>query len=116
MSKHIIQKLYKVNDGTDTNYMKAYLYYSLGGCNMFTYKNEPRGYYVSIGPVKRWVSDGVQMESFTAFTGYKWLAKEVTRQSKAAEKSAITFFNAMHKTFIKQAFPDMEINYEEVKE
>lgn len=70
-------------------HLKVKVYYDLGGYSNFTYTEKKRGYYVSVTPVKRWDVDGVQMESFTAFTGFKMLVKEVSRKSKKAETEAI---------------------------
>lgn len=64
------------------------LRYNLGGINYFTYKQEPRGYYLSVSPVKLEHRDGYTLESYTAFTGTKYLVKEVTRKSAKAEKEA----------------------------
>lgn len=67
------------------SYLKVELYYSLGGYNLFTYKHEPRGYYLSVSPVER----GNGMESYTAFTGVKLCVLEVKRRSKKAEMEAL---------------------------
>ena len=64
------------------------LRYNLGGFNYFTYKEEPRGYYLSVSPVALEQRDGYTLESFTAFTGTKYLVKEVARKSAKAEKEA----------------------------
>lgn len=67
------------------NFMKVTFDYSLGGLNVWTYKTEPRGYYVSFTPVER---DGI-MEGFVAFSGKKYLIKEVSRKSAKAEAEAL---------------------------
>ena len=82
ISKTYIPLKANVHRSTD---LKVELYYSLGGANMFTYRNEARGYYLSVVPVTR---DGI-MESFTAFTGTKTCVKQVARKSVKAEKEAI---------------------------
>ena len=64
------------------------LRYNLGGFNYFTYKEEPRGYYLSVSPVALEQREGYTLESFTAFTGTKYLVKEVARKSAKAEKEA----------------------------
>ncbi len=64
------------------------LRYNLGGLNYFTYKQEPRGYYLSVSPVALEQRDGYTLESFTAFTGTKYLVKEVSRKSTKAEREA----------------------------
>ena len=69
---------------TPNKYIKLYTYYKKDGMNYFTYKNEARGYYLSVTPVER----ARGFESFVAFTGFKVLLKEVTRASKKAEAEA----------------------------
>lgn len=44
----------KVSGSEKTNYLRIDLDYSKGGYNYFTYKNEPRGYYIHVSPVNRW--------------------------------------------------------------
>ena len=34
------------------NALEVNVYYSLGGCSMCSYRNEPRGYYISVTPVR----------------------------------------------------------------
>ena len=53
-------------------------YYSLGGYNYFTYRQERRGYYVSVQPV----TVGNNCVSFTGFTGLKECIIPCDRQSK----------------------------------
>lgn len=78
----------KPNAGT-TTHLKVDMSYSLGGMNLFTYKNERRGYYLTVVPVeRRSCGDGVMMEGFVAFSGTKLLLKEVTRKSAKAEQEA----------------------------
>lgn len=69
---------------TSNKFIKVYTYYKKDSMNYFTYKNEARGYYLSITPVER----ARGFESFVAFTGFKVLLKEVTRASKKAEAEA----------------------------
>ena len=84
--KHYIKV--KPNAGS-TTHLKVDMSYSLGGMNLFTYKNERRGYYLYVTPVeRRSCGDGVMMEGFVAFSGTKLLLKEVTRKSAKAEQEA----------------------------
>jgi hypothetical protein len=73
------------NQTKDVNALRVEVYYSKGCYNLWTYKEEKRGYYVSVMPVRR---DGF-MESYTAFTGVKQLIKEVQRKSEKAYNSAL---------------------------
>ena len=61
-------------------------YYSTGGMNYATYKNEPRGYYFSITPLE--YKDGFIIT--TAFSGIKAFIQEAKRFSeKTLKESAI---------------------------
>jgi hypothetical protein len=62
---------------------KAEVYYALGGSNMFTYKQEPRGIYFSISAVKIELRDGMKIESFMVFQnkGLKTLILPLERKS-----------------------------------
>ena len=72
--------------------------YQLGGLNYWNYENESRGYYLYATPCalsthqfdngKEW-----QSISTTVGRGFKWLLKEVSRQSKKAEAEAIAIAN-----------------------
>ena len=48
----------------------------------------PRGYYLTVMPVTREQREGYSTESFMAYTGYRYLLKEVTRKSSKAEAAA----------------------------
>lgn len=91
MSDTIMREYIPVqNNGTKTTHIKLEVYYSLGGMNYWTYKNEPRGYYLSVTPVERSVSSGgFMMEGFTAFSGTKVLVKEVKRKGKKSAEEAL---------------------------
>ena len=77
-------KRYIKANGKEVNALRCELYYSLGGINYFTYKNESRGYYLAVSPVNR----SEHMESYVGFSGVKKCLLEVTRQSKKAEAKA----------------------------
>lgn len=69
-------------------HLKVETYYNKGGMNYFTYKNEPRGYYLSVVPVERLDRGSYITESVMAFSGTKELVKEVTRKSDKAMREA----------------------------
>lgn len=84
-----MKKYINVKENTHhITHLKIEVYYSLGGYNYFTYKQENRGYYLSVSPVERKTDEYGTMESYTAFTGIKKLIKEVSRKSKKAEAEA----------------------------
>ena len=71
-------KRYIKANGKGVNALRCELYYSLGGFNYFTYKNEARGYYLSVSPVEK----SEHMESYVGFSGVKKCLLEVTRHPK----------------------------------
>lgn len=75
-------------NNTRNNFLKIETSYNLGGYNCFTHKSEPRGYYLSVSPVKVETINGVKFESYTAFSGVKICLLEVSRKSKKAEEAA----------------------------
>ena len=76
------------------------LRYNLGGFNYFTHKQEKRGYYLSVSPVALEQRDGYTLESYTAFTGTKYLVKEVARKSTKAEREAEETASDLEKSLI----------------
>ena len=88
----------KENDGFATH-LECEVYYSKGGMNYFTYREEARGYYLMVTPVKIERNNGYKSISFCAFTGTKKLLKSVSRKSDKAqaeaEKIAENVFNEL---------------------
>lgn len=76
----------KVND---TQHIEVSVYYSKGGMNYWTYKNEPRGYYLSVTPVVRRIGNGFVSTEYQCFSGTKVLLNEVSRKSKSAYNKAL---------------------------
>ena len=76
----------EVPTGRPNEFMQAEVSYSKGGVCYATYKNKPRGYYLSIGPVEK--KDG--FVSFTIFSATAILLEEAKRfnAKKLAELAA----------------------------
>ena len=66
----------------ENKFISVYVSYNKGNSD---YRPVKRGYYVHVQPVERIERNGVMLESFTAFTGYKQLLMEVGRASKKQE-------------------------------
>jgi len=81
MSKSTISKKYlEVVGGEKVSHLKVELYYDLGGANYFTGGVEARGLKLSVSPVNREEREnGVVIESYTAFSGFKKVVKEMAR-------------------------------------
>lgn len=67
----------------DITHLNCWVYYNKGGINYATYKQEARGIYASFTPVKlAQTGSGFLSESFTAFSGLKYLVEESTRLNR----------------------------------
>ena len=71
-----------------STHLEINTYYSLGGVSYATYKNEPRGYYISVTTIKLDNSRGYTMVTTTAFSGAKRCMIECSRQSKKKAEEA----------------------------
>lgn len=91
MGSNTVKSYYLPIENSDQQLMVD-IYYSLGGMNYFNYKNEPRGYYASITPVKVKQYEGYSTTEFGAFSGIKTFLLECKRKSTKAEKEAIALF------------------------
>lgn len=92
------------------NYLKAEVYYSEGGYSYFTYKNTPRGYFMSVVDVGMARNEYGTSTSHTLFNdrGRKYMIKGVARQSKKAETEALAYFEEHIDDFVKQVYPEYE--------
>ena len=85
------------------NFLKCELYYTTGGMNYFTCKNEQRGYYTSVSPVEK----ARGFETYTAFTGAKTLVKPCNRKSSKAEAEALAKYEETKNYIINNRFSDV---------
>lgn len=114
--KDIIKTYLEVPNGELRNYkgeknkcthLLCSLYYSKGGMNYWTSRNEERGYYASISPVT--LEGG--FERYVAFTGCKDCIVPCARQSKGKENEAVAKFNGYMRQMIDIYFPNSGITY-----
>lgn len=99
--------------GQEVNNLKVELYYHKGGYNYFTYKNEKRGYYLSISPVyRRESTPGITLESYCAFSGIKVLLLEVQRKSNKAEAEAEAICQAEKQKYIDYIIEKYDLTLE----
>lgn len=98
-------------------YILVEVRYNKGGTNLFTYKNESRGYYISASPIERENKGGYFLESYMGFSGYKSLYKEVSRASKKAEAEADAAMMEFAKPMIEQILQEQGLELaENIKE
>lgn len=90
MASDSIFRKYIPARGHEVNSLRVELYYSLGGMNYWTYKQDSRGYYLSVTPVERIQRNGYTTEGYITGSGVKMLIKEVSRKSvKAAAEAEV---------------------------
>lgn len=102
-------KYYEVKNKPGVTHLKAEVYYSLGGYNVFNSRNEDRGYYMSIVPVKREDYKGHILESFVAFSGMKQCVLPVHRKSQKKMDEAVEYFNDNILDFMNNHFGEFEV-------
>ena len=90
-------------------HLKVELYYSLGGLNVFTYKGEPRGYYLSVSPVSR----KGNWETYVAFTGLKQCILPVKRQTQKRAQEALRKMNECLQPLIDKVLQDTGLQLKE---
>ena len=93
-------------------HLKVELYYSLGGLNVFTYKGEPRGYYLSVSPVTR----KGNWETYVAFTGLKQCILSVKRQTQKKAQEALSKMNDCLQPLIDKVLQDTGLQLKERNE
>lgn len=103
----------KANDATFSvtdNYIEADVYYTKGGYSYFSYKNTPRGYFMSVSRIGRYDMNGVMMESHSfGAAGCKKMLKEVSRQTAKGNREAVEIYERDIAEFVKEVFPDLEL-------
>lgn len=67
---------------TEHDFLKIGISYSMGGMNYFTGDVEPRGYNLSVTPVKKENKNGYTCESFLLFSGVKKHIFEANKYNK----------------------------------
>ena len=80
----ISKKFLELESNGKATHLKVEVYYSKGGANYFTGGTESRGIKLSVSPVGRSESNGIIVESYTAFTGFKRHLKDMARFSQKA--------------------------------
>jgi hypothetical protein len=72
------------------NTIKTEVYYNKGGINVFSGKNEPRGYWLSVTPVTVEQRNGYGVESFImSMGGYKQFLQEASRFNRGTLEKVV---------------------------
>ena len=102
MSHRIVCKKYLKTTGPDE--LKVEVYYSLGGFNLWNYREEPRGYWLSVTPVVHSEQNGGRYESVVLGSGLKKFLKETKsdRRGGKAEKEAVELAKQLEAELVNQ--------------
>lgn len=92
-----ISRIRDITSNDKNNKIVTEIYYSKGGMNYFTDRDEKRGYYFSIAPEER--NDGFR--TYTGFSGTKTCILEVTRKSKSAYEKAKAMLDNYENKYLK---------------
>lgn len=106
-----LTRYYKVKD-TGCKYLKAECYYSLGGHNVWTSRNETRGYYLSVSPVER----NRGFESYIAFSGSKVCIVPCERKGKKKYEEAKVLFAEKIDKVIADYFSQFKVDFNDYEE
>lgn len=81
---------YDIKTNRDNVVLEVSVFYGKGGMSMFTYKMEPRGYWLSIKPVEITKGEGYTGRAFLMFgAGRKAFLLETKRKGGKAETEAL---------------------------
>lgn len=108
-----MKKYLKLKPNEKATHLKIELYYHLGGTNWYTYKNDERGYYLSICPVSLCDRGSYATETYEIFSGRKILLYTVKRKSKNSKQIAIQKANEILDSFVNQICNQNNIEVEE---
>lgn len=115
MAETRFEKHYKLSESVDrNNAISVSISYNKGGRNVFTGNNEKRGWYFSITPCGIERRNGYNMISICAFSGYKMLIREISRNSQKAYDDAVKFMQDHQKEYLALWFPNLKTEWEEV--
>lgn len=108
------EKHYKLTENVDgNNAISVAISYNKGGTNLFTYNHEKRGWYFSITPCAIERRGSYSMVSFSAFSGFKMLIREIGRNSQKAYDEAVKFMQDHQKEYLALWFPELKTEWEE---
>ncbi len=93
-----------LNTTKENTKLQVEVYYSRGGWNFGTGKDEPRGYWLSIQPVSLSEEAGIKMISVTLFSGLKRFltATKVDRKGGKNEQAALRLAEQYEKELLEQ--------------
>ena len=103
MSIRIVSKKY-LDTTTENMKLEVEIFYSRGGWNFATGKDDPRGYWLCVQPVRFIEEAGIKMISFALLSGFKkfLLQAKADRKGGTAEKSAVLLAEKYEQELVEQ--------------
>ena len=98
MERKVVLKL--IPTGGKNEYIEVSVYYKKGGENMFTSREEPRGFWVSVSKVQK--GDGWTKR--LAFEGRKMFLLEVKRFSQKAMDKAVEIAEGKYREMVERVY------------
>lgn len=97
------------NDGKEygCTHIECSVSYSLGGVNIRNYRNDPRGYYAHVTPVR--LLEGGKIRASELGSGMKFLLVGCKRQSSKCEAMAAAKFDSEVWSYVEAAFDTKNI-------
>ena len=98
MEREVVLKL--IPTGKEHEYIEVSVYYEKGGRNMFTSRNEPRGFWLSVSKVQK-------EENWTKrflFEGRKMFLLEVKRFSQKAMDEAVEIAEGKYREMVERVY------------
>lgn len=75
--------------GNERRVVRCEVAYSKGGWNNWSYKQEPRGYWLHVQPMGLEQGDGYTMQKFMMFSGKKYFLLQAKRYSDKGLRDAV---------------------------
>ena len=107
MATRRYEKYYSLTKG-NTNTVRISVCYDLGD-----YRKK-RGYYLSMGPCDYKRENGFIITEIIPSSGYRFLIKELKRDSQKAFDEAVKFAEENAKILFESWFPNLETNWKEI--
>lgn len=98
MEREVVLKL--IPTGKEHEYIEVSVYYKKGGRNMFTSRNEPRGFWLSVSKVQK----GENWTKRFLFEGRKMFLMEVKRFSQKAMDEAVEIAKGKYSEMVKNVY------------
>lgn len=89
MREHRLKEYTVWEKGNERSIVRCEVSYAKGGWNNWSYKQEPRGYWLEVVPMVLERGDGFTVQKYAAFSGKKYFLMEAKRFSAKGLRDAV---------------------------